>query len=312
MFLGFSHPHDPRNGLPELLERYGAINTKAPPEEVNPAAPPLPANYLPEHPFFHGHPNLRDEVNVPGLLRSRTEAAVRNELGREYACIENIDREVGRVLTKLEEMGELARTYVVFTSDHGIAVGRHGLAGKQNLYEHTWRVPFLVRGPGIRPGSAASGFLYLMDVFPTFCDLAGIPVPDGVDGLSFRPVLEGKKERVRDVLYGVYCGGTKPGMRSIKTAGGWKLIKYDVMEGSVRETQLFNLKENPEEFLREHQEPAVEELTGHSPSAAQVDLAEDPRFADRRRALETLLLKDMKRFEDPYRLWDQQNIEPVE
>lgn len=305
MFLGFSHPHDPRNGKSELLARHGAVNTAAPPTTVDPGAPPLPVNYLPEHPFFHGHPNLRDEVKVPGVMTSRTEAAIRNEIGREYACIENIDHQVGRVLEKLEAMGELDDTYVIFTADHGIAVGRHGLAGKQNLYEHTWRIPFLVRGPGIRAGSEASGFIYLMDVLPTLCDLAGIEIPEGVDGVSFRPVLEGRAERVRDVLYGVYCGGTKPGMRSVKTADGWKLVKFDVMDGAVRETQLFNLRENPDELLAEHRAPGVVALTGHTPEPHEVDLAEDASHAGKRRELEALLLAEQQRWGDPYRLWDQ-------
>jgi arylsulfatase A-like enzyme len=104
---------------------------------------------------------------VQGVGVHRDPATIRNELGREYACIENIDIQIGRVLDKLEAMGELENTYVFFTSDHGIAVGRHGLMGKQNLYEHTWRVPFMVRGPGIRPSSRASGYIYLLDVLPT-------------------------------------------------------------------------------------------------------------------------------------------------
>jgi arylsulfatase A-like enzyme len=305
MFLGFSHPHDPRNGRPELLAKYGAVNAEEPPTTVNPQAPPLPITWLPEHPFFHGHPELRDEVAVPGVMTSRTEAAIRNEIGRAYACIENIDTEVGRVLDKLDAMGQLDNTYVFYTADHGIAVGRHGLVGKQNLYEHTWRVPFLVRGPGIAPGSETSGFIYLMDVLPTLCDLAGIKAPDGVDGVSFRPVLEGKADRVRDVLYGVYCGGTKPGMRSVKTADGWKLIKYDVMDGAVRETQLFNLNDNPHELLREHHSPDVVALTGHTPNPHQLNLADDPRFADKRKELEALLLAEQQRWDDPFRLWDQ-------
>lgn len=118
--------------------------------------------------------------------------------------------------------------------------------GKQNLYEHTWRVPFIVRGPGIDPGSTAAGNIYLLDVLPTMCDLAGIEIPGTIDGISFKSVLKGKKGKVRDVLYGVYCGGTKPGMRAVRK-GDWKLIKYDMMDGQVRETQLFNLAENPEE-----------------------------------------------------------------
>lgn len=304
MYLGFSHPHDPRNGQPELLEKYGAHNTVDPPTTVNPAAPQLPINYLPEHPFHHGHVKLRDEIAVPGVMTDRSEATVRNEIGRECACIESVDVEIGRVLDKLEAMGELENTYVFFTSDHGIAVGRHGLMGKQSLYEHSWRVPMLAMGPGIEAGSSASGYVYLLDVLPTLCDYAGIEVPDVVEGKSFRPVLEGKTERVRKVLYGTYSGGTKPGMRAVKT-DGWKLIKYDVLDGKVRETQLFNLRENPHELLSEHHADEVIALTGNTPEPNQVDLAEDPAHAAKRKELEALLLAQQESLDDPYRLWDQ-------
>ena len=103
------------------------------PEEAHPDSPPLPENYLPAHPFPHGHPGLRDEVKVQGVMKRRDEPTIRNELGRQFACGENIDIQIGRVLDKLEEMGELDNTYVVYTSDHGMAIGRHGLQGKQNL-----------------------------------------------------------------------------------------------------------------------------------------------------------------------------------
>ena len=286
-----------------MAEKYGADN-EGPSEQPNAKAPPLQANYLPAHPFHHGHPGLRDEEKVQGVMKNRDEATIRNELGREYACIENIDRQVGRVLDKLEAMGQLEHTYVFFTSDHGIAVGRHGLTGKQNLYEHTWRVPLIARGPGIEAGSEASGYTYLLDVLPTLCDLAGIDVPGEVEGKSFRSVLEGKSDRIRDVLYGVYCGGNKPGMRSVKT-DGWKLIKYDVLDGEVRETQLFNLKQNPLEFLAEHHDRALASQLGIAPGRDQIDLAEDPRYADKRAELERLLESEMTRLGDPYKLWDQ-------
>lgn len=312
MFLGFAHPHDPRNGKAELLDKYGAINTKEPPTTVNPKAPPLPNNWLPKHPFPHGHPNLRDEVKVEGVMTSRTEATIRNETGREYACIENIDRQIGLVIKKLEASGELANTYVIFTSDHGMAVGRHGLTGKQNLYEHTWKVPFLASGPGIKPGSKASGFIYLLDVLPTLCDLAGIEKPEGVEGVSVRSVLEGKTNRIRENVYGVYCGGTKPGMRSFKTADGWKLIKYDTLDGSVRKTQLFNLNENPYEFLKEHSADEVIALTKHTPKSHQINLADDATHQAKRKELEALLLAEMQRLDDPYRLWDQPQLESAE
>ncbi|MBO49196.1 MAG: sulfatase [Planctomycetaceae bacterium] len=302
LYMGFSHPHDPRNAPETLARKYGASN-KGPGQTVNPKAPPLPVNYLAAHPFHHGHPGLRDEVRVQGVMKRRDPATIRNELGREYACIENIDNQVGRVIKQLEMTGELENTYVVFTSDHGIAVGRHGLTGKQNLYEHTWRVPFIVTGPGIKPGTRASGYIYLLDTLRTFCDLADITPPESVEGRSFRKVLEGKTDAVRDSLYGVYTGGTKPGMRAVKTRR-FKLIKYDVLDGKVRRTQLFDLKENPREFLVEHRAKAISSLLGHTPKPQQVNLADDPKYAAKRKELEALLKREMKRLGDPYELTD--------
>jgi arylsulfatase A-like enzyme len=231
IYYGFTHPHDPRNGKPEFLKKYGAVNkverSKLP--MPNPRAPRLPLNWLPKHPFDHGHMSVRDEVRVDGIWNKRDERTIRNERGRVYACTENVDVQIGRVLKKLEEMGELENTYIFYTSDHGMAVGRHGLQGKQNLYEHTWRVPYIVKGPGIKPGRA-QGNIYLLDTLGTLCDLAGIPAPETVESRSFRAVLEGKEETVRDTLYGVYCGGSKPGMRSVRK-GDWKLLKYDAHGG---------------------------------------------------------------------------------
>lgn len=306
IYFGFSHPHDTRDGRSDLLAKYGSVNHSdrhsLPP--ANPKQPPLPDNYLPKHPFSHGHPKLRDEVAVSGVWMNRDERTIRNELGREFACSENIDIQIGRVLDKLDAMGELDRTYIFYTSDHGMAIGRHGLQGKQNLYQHTWRVPMIVKGPGIEPGSRATGNVYLLDVLATMCDLAGIPAPTTNEGISFRPVLEGKRDSVRDLLYGVYCGGTKPGMRCIKQ-GHWKLIKYDVLDGQVRETQLFDLATNPQEFLKEHHAEEVVRLTGVRPNAQQVNLADDPKYAAKRQELERLLWQEQQRLDDPYQLWDQ-------
>ena len=306
IYYGFSHPHDVRDGTPELLAKYGAINhtDKGSPPAANPKQPKLPPNYLPAHPFNHGHPGLRDEVAVSGVWERRDERTIRNELGREFACSENVDIQIGRVLAKLQAMGELENTIIFYTADHGMAIGRHGLQGKQNLYQHTWRVPFIVKGPGVKPGSRVEGNIYLLDVLATLCDLANIPAPETNEGTSFKPVLTGEKQSIRDTLYGVYCGGSKPGMRSVRK-GDWKLIQYDVMNGSIRETQLFNLKENPDELLAEHRAPTVVALTGAQPAGHQLNLAADPEHAAKLAEMEALLLAEMRRLDDPWRLWNQ-------
>lgn len=306
IFFGFSHPHDPRNGKPELLAKYGAVN-HSDPNSIPPAndkQPPLPVNYLPEHPFPHGHPQLRDELAVSGVWQRRDERTIRNERGRYFACSQDIDTQIGRVLDELRSTGELDNTYVIYTSDHGIAIGRHGLQGKQNLYEHTWRVPLIVRGPGIAPASRATGNVYLLDLLATVCDLASVESPASNEGTSFKPVLFGQQDRVRDVLYGAYSGGTRPGMRCVRR-GDWKLIEYDVLDGQVRETQLFNLAENPDELLEQHHGSAVVSMTGNQPGDEQRNLAHDPRYATTLGEMRSLLLAEMRRLDDPDHLWNQ-------
>ena len=93
-------------------------------------------------------------------------------------------------------------------------------------------------------------------------------------------------------------------MRSLRK-GDWKIIKYDTMDGTVRKTQLFNLKENPEELLSEHHHKDVVAKTGYTPSKNQVNLAGNSKYAKKLKEMESLLLMEMRRLEDPYRLWDQ-------
>ena len=133
--------------MDDLNKKHGVRNVKSPLwEAVSSDDSSKGSRFpLPQHPFPDGHPNLRDEVRVPGVMTSRTEATVRNELGREYACIENIDDQVGLVINKLQSMGELENTHIIYTADHGIAVAT-GLRGSR-IYEHSWRVPFIVSGP---------------------------------------------------------------------------------------------------------------------------------------------------------------------
>lgn len=156
---------------------------------------------------------------------------------------------------------------------------------------------FIIKGPGIKANSRVKGNIYLADILPTLCDLAGIDKPETVETKSFKPVLEGKQSSIRNTMYGVYAGGTKPGMRTVLD-GDWKLIKYDVLDGKVRETQLFNLAENPHEYLAEHDkgDPML------------TDLADNPEYADKLKEMEELLLQQMIAYDDPYRLWDQPKL----
>ena len=249
---------------------------------------------------------VRDEVAVSGVWEKRDERTIRNELGREFACSENIDIQIGRVLKKLDAMGELDNTYIFYTSDHGMAIGRHGLQGKQNLYQHTWRVPLIVKGPGsqtrVRVPRETS---ICWTCSATLCDLwpaSKLRRPTKASASS----RYSKANRTRSATS---CTASTAAVRSpacgASSKGDWKLIKYEVADGEVRETQLFNLAENPHEFIEQHHDSTVTSLTGSTPQRHQVNLANDPRYADKLAEMEALLLAEMRRLDDPYRLWNQ-------
>ena len=143
---------------------------------------------------------------------------------------------------------QLENTLIVYTSDHGLAVGGlHGLMGKQNLYEHN-KAPLIFAGPGIRPGKS-DALVYLYDLYPTLCAYAGFPIPEKADGRSLMPVLRGEKASVRDTLFCAY----RDCQRMIRDAR-WKLIEYRTAGG--RNTQLFDLAKDPDELTNLAHDPA--------------------------------------------------------
>jgi arylsulfatase A-like enzyme len=138
----------------------------------------------------------------------------------------------------LEETGRAGNTIVLLAGDNGLAIGRHGLMGKQNMYEHSLHVPLIVSGPGIPRGQKRETFCYLLDIYPTLCDLAGVAIPGTVEGRSLVPALQGVQEGYRDTLLFAY----RHLQRSVRD-DRYKLIEY-VVDGR-RTTQLFDLQADP-------------------------------------------------------------------
>ncbi len=222
MYIAFAGPHDPRGTNPEYRALYDAD------------ALPLPANYRRFHPFDNGELLVRDE-----RLETwpRTEAAIRGHLHDYYAMITHMDAQIGRIFQALADLGQWDETLIIFSSDHGLAIGSHGLMGKQNLYEDGMKPPLLFRGPGI-PHGRSDAFAYLFDIYPTVCDFVGAPLPPEVEGKSLAPVIRGERPAVRDTVFLAY----RDVQRAVRH-GDWKLIRYP----QVGVTQLFNLKSDPHE-----------------------------------------------------------------
>lgn len=235
LHVNFTAPHDPRLMPPGWETAYP------------PASLPLPRNFAPQHPFDHGNIDGRDELLLP---RPRMPEAVKVELEHYYALISDVDAQVGRMIAALEAAGQLENTLVVYTSDQGLAMGSHGLLGKQNQYEHTSRVPLILAGPGIPLGQEKAALCYLRDLFSTFCGVAGLEVPDTVQGLSLLPVIRGEKDRLREEIIG-YFTDTQRMIRDDR----WKLIVYP----QVGKTQLFDLQADPDELHDLSADPAQTE-----------------------------------------------------
>lgn len=223
MYLGYETPHDPRVPTTEDAEYYARQSI------------PLPKNFLPQHPFNNGEMTVRDEQLLPW---PRTEAALRDELRAYYGAMTGLDREIGRLLADLAQRGQLDNTIVIFSSDHGLSMGSHGLLGKQNLYEHGMRVPLIFAGPKI-PAGKTPALAYLIDLLPTVCDLTGVKIPADLDGADLTPVIEGKEKKVRDTLFTAY----RDVQRAVRDER-YKLIVYP----QINRVQLFDLQEDPDEL----------------------------------------------------------------
>ena len=217
-------PHDPRVAAPEFHRLY------------DPAGVPLPAAFLPQHPWDNGEMTVRDELLAPW---PRTPEDTKQQLADYYACVTGLDHHIGRVFAQLKAMGEWDNTIIIFTGDNGLSLGEHGLFGKQNLYEFGgMHVPCVIAGPGV-PRGRSEALVYLMDLFPTFCDFGGATIPAGVEGRSIVPILRGQAAKVRDVLYTAY----RDGQRAVRD-DRWKLIRYPLVD----RTQLFDLAADPHEL----------------------------------------------------------------
>ena len=241
-YVAFTAPHDPYSPKPDYIDAY-------PDQSL-----PLPGNFMPLHPFQFDDLTVRDENLSPW---PRTPEIIRSALSDYYALITHLDNKVGDIIEALKKNGLYDNTIIVYTADNGLAIGSHGLLGKQNLYEHSMRVPLIITGPGIPRGKTSNALVYLFDLFPTLAELCKIPPLRETDGQSLVPVILGKSEGVRSSLFTAY----RHTVRAVRT-NEWKLIRYPERDYN----QLFNLKNDPLELNnlaeQESSRPMLDELFG--------------------------------------------------
>ncbi|MEW4922900.1 sulfatase-like hydrolase/transferase [Algibacter sp. 2305UL17-15] len=229
MYLSFNAPHDPRQAPQEFLDLY-------PLEHIS-----LPKSWLPQYPYRNAMGsgrNVRDEALAPF---PRTEYATKTHIQEYYALITHLDVQIGKILDRLEATGKMDNTYIMFTADHGLAVGKHGLIGKQSQFDHSIRAPFMIMGPKIPKGKKIGEDIYLQDAMATALELGSIKKPEYVFFNSIMPLATGSQtESSYDAIY----NGYRDKQRMIRK-DGFKLIIYPEIE----KTLLFDMKNDPEEMI---------------------------------------------------------------
>jgi len=228
MYLSFNSPHDPRQSPKEFVDMY-------PQETMD-----VPPNFLPENPFNApmGSPaNLRDESLAPF---PRTEYAVRVHRREYYAMISHLDAQIGKILGALDRSGKRENTYVIFTADNGLAIGAHGLFGKQSMFEHSVKVPLIIAGPGLPKDKQIDTLVYMQDVMPTTLDIGGTKIPQHIQFKSLLPLLRGERTEQYASIYGAYL----PQSQRMVRHGDYKLIVYP----NAKTVLLYDVKKDPHEM----------------------------------------------------------------
>ncbi len=225
-------------------------------------APHLPYGPVPDEdsaPFTDLDPTV---PKAPGLDEKQVKRLTREY----YASIHSVDRNLGRLLERLDELDLTRRTIVLFTSDHGYNLGHHGIHTKgngfwmaggvngpkrPNMWDTSIRVPLLVRWPGVvKPGTEIAEPVSNIDTFASVLGMLGVAVPDAANGLKhqgadFSPLLRGQNVPWRDAIFGQYDlhNGGQANMRMVR-AGGWKLVRHHLTNGL---DELYDLDGDPDE-----------------------------------------------------------------
>ncbi len=257
IYTAFTTPHDPRLAPEEYKQWYADRKVS------------LPPNFLPQHPFDNGELKVRDELLAPF---PRTEADTIRQIKEYYATISHLDAQIGKIIKAVQANGLWEDTVIVFAGDNGLALGQHGLFGKQSVYEHSNRVPLIFAGAGIPKNKKATGYCYLSDIYATLNELIGIQAPKSVQGISLGKAFNNPNASLRPALYFAF----KHYQRAVKKEG-FKLIEYHV--NGERHTQLFDLNKDPWEIN---------------------NLAETPAYQAKKKELKRLLLELREHFGDTF------------
>ncbi|MES2696401.1 MAG: sulfatase-like hydrolase/transferase, partial [Verrucomicrobiota bacterium] len=237
--VGFHRPHLPLVAPAKYFDLYPFEKITLPKEPANDIDDiPLPA---------------RNEA-VPQYTMTATPDQRRASIRAYLATVSYMDAQAGRVFDALRRLGLAENTIVVFSGDHGWHLGEHGLWHKRSLFEPSARVPLIVVAPGAKGnGTASKSIAELVDVYPTLCELTGVPTPAGLEGRSLRPVLNDPAKSINDAAFTQARRGANNENwgRSIRTAR-WRCTEWDEGRNGI---ELYDHDADPGEFTNLANDP---------------------------------------------------------
>ena len=218
-YVPFTAPHSPHTPPGEYASMY------------DPKSIRLPLN----HPAARYGAARQPQSNT----RRRAARDPRERYAVYYGMITHLDYHIGRIISALDRYGHRNDTIILLATDHGFSFGSHGENNKANGYEHGSRSTIAFNGPQIPAGKRTAALAYLLDLYPTLCELAKVPVPSGLDGRSLAPVILGRQASVRNTLFTAFMEN----QRTIRNER-WKLFSR-LDQGP---TELFDLQNDPHEL----------------------------------------------------------------
>jgi iduronate 2-sulfatase len=203
MAVGFSRPHLPFVAPKKYWDLYQREEMPIAPFQEHAKNSPLIAYH--QSGELRNYPDIPEYATLPvDSLRIGLTLEKQKELVHGYyASVSYMDAQVGILLNTLESLGTLDNTIIVFWGDHGWHLGDHDLWHKHTVFEQATRAPLIIAAPGFKNGKTNSQSEFV-DVFPTICNLAGLPIPNELEGKSLKPLMLNNKASVKEFSVSQY------------------------------------------------------------------------------------------------------------
>ena len=179
-----------------------------------------------------------------------------------YGSVTFMDEQLGRVLDELDRLGLRGSTAIMFTTDHGYHLGEHGFWQKANLHEEVVRVPLIVSAPGIKPGRTSS-LVELVDLYPTWTDLLGLPKPKGLHGKSLAPILSNPDAKVRETALSIHN----------RAGGGLRSAQWHYMNYAGKGEELYDMIKDPDQYTNVVSDPKYADILMQARAQYKVRMA---------------------------------------